>query len=295
MEPLDRARQVVDELGRTWDGSILSRVDTGRSTVLCLATEQGPLWLKCGYALPPREEVVLSKLAPRWSEHLPTVLASWHGGFAMAPMRGRALDVQHGLGVWREAAALLGTVQRTEQDHTEAWLSLGVRDRRPEGFAAAMQRLLSSATVALLDADTRQRLAQGMPRAIDWFAQHFQCRASLVPQDSGCCNIQVSGGRLILHDWADVVVGHPAFSCDRLLDQAPADWHKDIIAAFAEAVGFSVQEFTSMRRLNVLHEALRYHDELAHIEPGNPSYQKLQTASSSQLRVVVQHSTLFAA
>ncbi len=293
MDPLERAHWVVDALERTWDGRVLSRRDTGRSTVMCLGTEQGSLWIKCGYALPPGEEMVIARLATQWAQNLPKVLASWRGGFAMAPMGGRALDVEDGRAVWRDAATLLGAIQGSEKANVETWLELGVRDRRPQGFAAAMERLLASPVLMELDAASRRGLERGMPRAIDWFAKHFQAEASLVPQDSGCCNIQVSDGRPILHDWADVVVGHPAFSCDRLLDQAPAEWHEALIAAFAEAVGCSASEIASMRRLNVLHEALRYHDELAYVEPGSETHTRLQAASVSQLRVMVEHSSLF--
>lgn len=109
MDPLERAHWVVDALERTWDGRVLSRRDTGRSTVMCLGTEQGSLWIKCGYALPPGEEMVIARLATQWAQNLPKVLASWRGGFAMAPMGGRALDVEDGRAVWRDAATLVAS------------------------------------------------------------------------------------------------------------------------------------------------------------------------------------------
>ena len=51
----------------------------------------------------------------------------------------------------------------------------------------------------------------------------------------------------------------------------------------------SAVEFAAMRRSNVLHEVLRYHDELAWLEPEEPIHAALANSVRSQLRVLVEH------
>jgi hypothetical protein len=133
----------------------------------------------------------------------------------------------------------------------------------------------------------------GIDALLDDFASRyieaFQSRPSLLNQDSGCCNIRVWEGGLVVYDWADVVVGHPVFSCDRLLDQAPADTRESVIAAFCEPLGLGRPEFDAMRRSNVLHEVIRYHDELAHLARDAPLHAALTGAIQRQLRVLVSY------
>lgn len=90
-------------------------------------------------------------------------------------------------------------------------------------------------------------------------------------------------------DWADVVVGHATFSCDRLLDQVPRERHEAVITAFIEPLGHTIDEFRAMLRSNVLHEVLRYHDELSHIATDDPALASLARSVCSQIRVLVEH------
>jgi hypothetical protein len=86
----------------------------------------------------------------------------------------------------------------------------------------------------------------------------------------------------------DVVVGHSIFSCDRLLDQAPREYHDSIIEAFMASLRMTREEFKAMRCSNVLHEVLRYHDELSYIPATSITYQNLANSVRSQLRVLVE-------
>ena len=60
----------------------------GRSSTETIECDGGLLWLKFSYRLPPGEEVVLSHLAPRWPELVPTPVATWPGGLALEPLGG---------------------------------------------------------------------------------------------------------------------------------------------------------------------------------------------------------------
>ena len=89
--------------------------------------------------------------------------------------------------------------------------------------------------------------------------------------------------------WADVVVGHPVFSCDRLLDQVPAAFQESVVGAFLEPLGTTLEALRAMRRSNVLHEVLRYHDELAYIAAEDAMHSSLAGSVKSKLRVLVEH------
>ena len=120
------------------------------------------------------------------------------------------------------------------------------------------------------------------------YGEAFQSPASLVPQDSGCCNIHVEEGRAIFFDWADVVIGHPVFSCDRLLDQVPPERQDAVIGAFCEPLRLDRECFNAMRRSGVLHEVLRYHDELEHLPVEEENHDHLMQAVQSQLKILVE-------
>ena len=88
---------------------------------------------------------------------------------------------------------------------------------------------------------------------------------------------------------SDVVVGDPAYACDRLLDQTPAAMRDDVIDAFLAPLGRTRASFNAARRLNVLHEALRYHDELAWLALDDVVHANLTKSVQSQLTVVSRH------
>ncbi|MCA9001955.1 MAG: hypothetical protein KDB61_08535, partial [Planctomycetes bacterium] len=176
-----------------------------------------------------------------------------------------------------------------ESDHVAKWLELGVRDRRPAQYKAAVEDLLASRVLDNLEDSYTEELHARAPELIERYASAFQSSAALIPQDSGCCNVRLTDQGPLFYDWADVVIGHSTFSCDRLLDQAPREDHDAIIEAFLEPLHIPRPEFNAMRRSNVLHEVLRYHDELQHIPESNQVHQNLANSVRSQLRVLLDH------
>ena len=191
--------------------------------------------------------------------------------------------------VWVAVARALGELLAAERDHVPEWLALGVRDRRPPGFGEAVRDLLASPVLAGLSSGTAATLEELAPRWIERHDRAWCGPASLVPQDSGCCNVQLGPEGPLFFDWTDVVVGHPVFSCDRLLDQVPAEAVDGVVAAFCEPLDLDRQAFDALRRSNVLHEVLRYHDELEHLAPDDPVHANLSRSVCSQLEVLVAH------
>lgn len=282
---IDAALQAVD---RPRTGPLESFKSWGRACIRVAPTADGPVWIKHAYRLPPGEDVVMATLATRWADRLPTLVTTFPGAIAMDPLPGQELTPAHPAEVWIHVAQCLGEMLATEREHVAAWLDAGVRDRRPEAWADTLDAFLSSPVAQATSPDIRTRIDTVRDELIDDYAALFGDVATLVPQDSGCCNIHV-GDRVVFYDWADVIIGHPFFSCDRLLDQTPRAIHGDVIDACAGAFGVRTDDFVAIRRFNVLHEAIRYHDELAYLDPEDPIATNLANAARSQLEVAITH------
>lgn len=286
---LDDIDAALAAVGTSRTGEVQRINCWGRSCVHTAPTNAGELWIKHGYRLPPGEERVLPVLSSRWPGRVPSVVATWSGGVAMEALRGRELVVSDPVDTWIEAARAIAEIEAGETRHIDEWLALGVRDRRPHRWAHDVEALLESDVVRGLEREVLAGFERLLPDFIERYPAAFESPATLVHQDSGCCNIHVGDGGPVIFDWADVVVGHAVFSCDRLLDQVPEDYREDVIAAFLEPLGCGRDEFDALRRSNVLHEVLRYHDELEYLRPGDPARESLGGSVQSQLRVLVAH------
>lgn len=260
---------------------------TGRSHLFNLQTSNGLLWIKHSYHLPPGEGAILGNLAERWQHHLPEIVCHSTYSIITKTLPGEELTEAHPLGDWTSAAHALGEIANAEKSQVDSWLALGVRDRRPDKWESVVLALRKSPTVATLDRQLLSRFDGFLPDFLDRYVDAFRSEPTLVPQDSGCCNIHITADGPIFYDWADVVVGHPVFSCDRLLDQTPSMYREEVIEAFCDPLNLSRNEFNAMRRSNVLHEVLRYHDELEFLEESDPQFQTLSAAVRSQLRVLI--------
>lgn len=285
----NRVLAALASVGRPATGPVATVKTWGRACLQTVPTETGTLWAKHGYRLPPGEERVLERMAVRWPGRVPEVVATWRGGVVMEPLPGRELQPDDPQEDWVAAASALAEVAAGERPFAKEWIGMGVRDRRPECWAAAVETLLESPVVRSIEADLLGRFEALVPEFITRYERGFLSPATLVHQDSGCCNIHLTVDGPLLFDWADVVIGHPTFSCDRLLDQAAKEHRDPIIDAFREPLGLAREEFDAMRRSNVLHEVLRYHDELAWIPEDDPAHISLAESVRSQIRVLVEH------
>lgn len=261
---------------------------TGRAHVQTVETDRGVVWIKHSYRLPPGEEVVLRELHSRWPDRLARLAATWPGGFATETLAGEELRADHPEDHWVRVASSLGELLAGEVRHVGDWLALGVRDRRAPTWSDAVAAFRAGPLFRGLEQPVIEGFERFQEDFIERFVNGFRCPATLVPQDSGCCNIHVTDSAVLFYDWADVVIGHPTFSCDRLLDQAPAPMHAAITAAFIEPLGLPLEEYKAMRRSNVLHEVLRYHDELEYMSADDKEHGHLSRAIRSQVKVLVE-------
>lgn len=276
--------------GRPRSGPVEEVKRWGRACLWRVPVADDRLWAKHGYRLPPGEEQVLARLHLRWADRLPALVATWDGGMALETMPGHELTEEDPLARWTEAAHALGELQAGEAEHAEAWLRLGLRDRRPPAFAKAVEALLEGRVLQGMSEASQQAFAELARRQAEAYADAYVGPTTLVPQDSGCCNIHVTDAGPVLYDWADVVVGHPAFSLDRLLDQVPAERQEAVIEAFRAPLGLDAAEIRALRKAaNVLHEILRYHDELAWIPEGDPAHDALARAVRGQVDALLRH------
>lgn len=294
--PPARARIIsaLAAVGRPVTEAPTSVKSWGRAQIHTAPTHDGVVWIKHAYRLPPGEEAVLVALSTRWPAHLPRVVAHWDGAVVTDTLPGEPLTEESPLDDWAAAARVLGEIAAGEMAHAQDWLARGVRDRRPAAWPGALDALRASPVVCAMEpallAGLDALLGDFESRYVDAFASP----PTLVHQDAGCCNIHVvprakGTPGVVVFDWSDVVVGHAAFSCDRLLDQVPRERHDPVIEAFLDALPVSRAEFDAMRRSNIMHEVLRYHDELAYIDPAEPSHASLTRSVQSQIRVIVEH------
>lgn len=285
------SRAALTAAGRPPTGPIQTRKAWGRSCIRMAPTGAGEVWIKHGYRLPPGEERVLAPLATRWAHRLPGVVTTWDGAVALDPLPGRELSPDDPSPAWIDTARALGEITAGERSHAREWLDLGVRDRRPAAWPATVSGLAESPVLDALDPAIRDDLERLLPDLVTRYVDAFASPATLVPQDPGCCNVHITDAGPMLFDWADVVVGHPVFACDRLLDQAPREIHEAVIDAFRAPLALPAEEFRAMRRSNVIHEVIRYHDELAYLADDDPLRASLAGSVCSQLRVLVEFET----
>lgn len=285
----ERLDAALAQVGRARTGEVQVHRAWGRSCTQTTMTDAGKVWIKHDYGLPPGEAVVLRELAQRWPSRVPEVVVTYGGAVVMEPLPGRELQPDDPVETWTRTAAALGELLAGEAVHVESWLAAGVRDRRPHAWRPAVEQLLESPVLERLSADERRQLDGFVPDFIERYEAGFVSPPCFIHQDSGCCNIHIGDQGPVFFDWSDVVVGHPTFSCDRLLDQVPREHHAAVIDAFLEPLGLGLEEFRAMRRSNVLHEVLRYHDELCCLAEQDQIHINLSNSVVSQLRVLMRH------
>lgn len=288
-EVAERIDAELAAAGRPRTGTIETVKGWGRSCLQTVPTDQGRVWVKHSYRLPPGEEKVLETLHRRSARGIPQIVTTWPGAVAMEEFSGSPMEETCAREDWLVVSAALGELLASEAEHVDEWLALGVRDRRPAAWQTAVESLFESPVVTGLEVDLRRGFEKLRSDFIARYAASFQSPPTLIPQDSGCCNVRLTPVGPVFYDWADVVVGHATFSCDRLLDQVPEAWHDEVTAALLNPTGISIDEFRQMRRSNVLHEILRYHDELRYLPEQDPFHESLVKSIRSQIRVLVDH------
>ncbi len=269
-----------------------------RSTVLRLTTDAEAVYFKADHVLPPAEATILSRLSRAQPEHVVPVLAlDADRGWSLTRDAGPAGLDDAPTADWCRIAKSLATVQLDSGLDADGWIAVGCRDRRGERLLHATENMIDDALPHLAD-DECGRLTALRPRIAETCGELMAdgLAPRLVHQDVVPENVIAHGGRSLLIDWSDTVVGHPFFALDRLLDSCWSDADRKAAVIDAYLAGFTEfapiadlrESFQRVLWLRVLYEGLRWHDEIAAVGPDSEQGKRLHADQLSGLRMVAR-------
>lgn len=253
-------------------------VSTPRSTVIRCATRDGDLYFKADHILPPPECVVVSRIAGSRPALVPEIVATDEvRGWSLTRDAGRQGLLDAETHVWCDVARAFADVQRNSGATADEWRNLGCRDLRGMRLLDAIDSMVAGAE-SDLSSEERERLGEkrGRVEAACRALAEDAVPAQLVHQDLVPVNIVFGATGPVFIDWSDTVVGHPFFGFDRLLDSCWTDAERKAAVIDAYLSGFDGVDseeglrasFAHVLSLRVLYECVRWHHELAEIEPG---------------------------
>jgi hypothetical protein len=244
---------------RTWNLSTIWRLSTGDRAV----------WLK---QVPPffaHEAAVLTWIAGQgFADLVPAVVAHADGRALLEDLPGP--DHYHaGPSVRRPVAAALHELQRHATGRVAELFRLGVPDGRFPLLRVAIERVVAEHGAGI---DGLAALVAGLPARL---AEVAACGLpdTLVHGDPHPGNVRGPLDRLVLLDWGDSRVGHPAFDILTL-----ADGDTDLIAEWAgrwrrDVPGCAPERAVELLRpVAALRGAVVYADFVAGIEPSEHPY-----------------------
>ncbi|MCP4805199.1 MAG: hypothetical protein GY913_19075 [Proteobacteria bacterium] len=108
---------------------------------------------------------------------------------------------------------------------------------------------------------------------------------ALLPQDLGPCNLRWVGDGVQAFDWSDVRIGDPGMILDRFLNECDTPARREAVTtAWLAAWGPGAEAaWGATRRCALLHEAVRYDDELPFLDTDAPLALRLRTMIGKQL------------
>ena len=249
----------------------------------------------------PSEVAVLSRLTSRHASAIAPLIASDEPrGWSLTADAGPILRVEDPTDLWCAAVQTLGALQVAEADHADTWRALGCRDLSGGRWLTAIEQLLAAAAPELA-ADVNEALHSLRPRmeAACAILAADPVPDTLVHRDVVLENIAVSANGPVLLDWSDVVVGHPFFACDRLLDACWTDAARKeaVIAAYLSAFD-AVADAEILRRsfdavlfLRVVYEGVRWMDEIEDLDPEAEHRRRLWADALAGLRAMAGAAT----
>ncbi|MDJ0972842.1 MAG: phosphotransferase [Planctomycetota bacterium] len=267
-----------------------------RSWLACLEDGDARWYFKEDQSHGPSEASVLRRLAERRSADIAVVVALDEAhGWSLTRDAGRPLRVEDPTELWCTAVRRLGELQVSETPHTEEWRMLRCRDLSGDHLFTAIQGLFTAA-FRELERDVCDALRSLTPRIEEACATLTADPVpdTLVHRDIVPENVLVSDSGPTLLDWSDVVVGHPFFACDRLLDSCWTDAVRKaaVIDAYLSAFG-GVTDRDTLRRsfdavlfLRVVYEGVRWLDEIESLDPGSAHAGRLWADALSGLRAM---------
>ena len=271
----------------------------GWSSILKAETNKGTVYLKADYGRPPKEVAVILKLAERWPENVPHIIAadverSWMlmSDFAGASLE--PLDTNH----HRHALSLFAKIQRSAAPDIHDWKLLGCPDMTPDNLLRMTKHLIADRTV-LYDGKSglcREELMALETRVPQIEQMLTQLASSVLPstisnEDFRAGNVIVRGGKYILYDWSSTVISHPLFGINYFLNRMIRSdsedgfrWRNDLedvrrhelmcvfLSEWTDYASWDqlVSEFRLCRRLYPLYEAVKCYCDLPFIGTTSP-------------------------
>ncbi len=275
---------------------------TQRSIVVRLTTSIGVLYFKADHILPPPEASILARLSKSRPTQVPQVVAvneerGWSLTRDAGPTGPTCLD-DLDTGVWQAVARAFGDLQRNTGFGPDEWVALGCRDVRGGKLFAAFREMIEHAAPEL-EASDRNAIEQLLPRVEEACTDLATdgVPATLVHQDLVPENLVWNDGQVVFLDWSDTVVGHPFFGLDRLLDSCWSDAERKsaVIASYLGQFDGVVPperlRVSSARVLwlRVLYEDLRWHHELAALDPTCEHAVRMRADQLQGLTMVARH------
>jgi len=199
----------------------------GWSSILKAETDKGAVYLKADYDRPPKEVAVILKLAERWPQNVPHIMAasverSWmlmsdFGGASLEP-----LETSH----YRNALSLFAQIQRSTAPDIHDWERLGCPDMTPSNILR-MTGLLIADTAILCDGKDglcREELTELELKVPQIEKMLTQLASSALPdticnEDFRAGNVVVGEGKYIFYDWGGTVISHPMFGINYFLNR----------------------------------------------------------------------------
>lgn len=252
----------------------------GRSTVLRVEVDGKVLWFKQSYDLVPGEGASLAQ-AHRVQGHrlaLAEVVSAEGSRVLMRPLSGVPL-LERPASDW--AHTIRDIVQFQQVAELDPWRAMGVRGSQGTDWDARLATLFR-------DHDMPQSLAQAMAPRFEAPALLPTC---LLPQDLGPCNLRWLGDGAQAFDWTDVRIGDPGMLLDRFLNECDTPARRDAVTqAWLDAWGPGAEAaWGATRRCALLHEAVRFDDELPWLDEDAPLALRLRALIRSQLVRLQEH------
>lgn len=195
------------------------------STLLRVPTNTGQVYFKVPASVFAYEVGLTAALAHWQPGSMPEVLgADMIRGWLLLADEGPTLrtliNSADDFGHWHAVLALYAELQMASVEHVDAWLALGLMDRRLASLPDQFEQLLADEPAMMLghpEGLTPEQYRQ-LRDSVPQFRQMCQQLAAyglpetLHHDDFHDANIFVKDGKYTLADWSDACVGHPFFT-----------------------------------------------------------------------------------
>jgi len=289
----------VEQFKAAWDWSSLLKVPT----------DQGDLYFKADYAKPPSEVVIIRKLAQRWPQNVPSLVAADEGRRWML-MRDFGSRYLHTLPVesWEEAVHLYARIQMSTAQAADEWLALGCPDYRTLALPATVAAILDddgffAVMLPEFSHSSRQQIRERLPLLIDRCSELAVTAISdtLTQQDFYQANfVATEDSSFLFFDWSNAGFSHPFFSLMWMLNYLPekeeADRQKRVrirdayLHSWAGLASLEELEriFALVQQINPWYQAVRGYRELPFVDRTKPWGKQMVRWTTSQLENILK-------